>query len=218
MYAYVENSIIVDGPEDLPYSWRNVSNLPALSDAELLTLGWYPAVYDSIPAYDDMTQYVTGAWVVEATQVRYQYTLHNMTTQEKRARQTAFTASLNSVLTASIGQVQYLSNQKMNEFYGTNLLMNNLREQEIWNVKYAEAEGRTLRDAFFPILSSEASESGVSLSQFADAEWSKYQSFYTASSKIQTTANRAINIIKTSTTPEQAQNVVTNFTTFLTTI
>ncbi len=41
-YAYVEGGNIVEGPTMLPSSWRNISGLNNLSDAELLPLGWLP--------------------------------------------------------------------------------------------------------------------------------------------------------------------------------
>lgn len=44
MYCLVENSAVTDGPRELPHSWRNISNLPGLSDSELIALGWHPAV------------------------------------------------------------------------------------------------------------------------------------------------------------------------------
>lgn len=42
-YAYIENGVIVEVLQDLPESWRNVSNLNALASNEpiLKELGWY---------------------------------------------------------------------------------------------------------------------------------------------------------------------------------
>lgn len=51
MYALVENGNIVAGPCSLPPSWRNISNLPGLSDNELRVHGWLP-VRDEYAALD----------------------------------------------------------------------------------------------------------------------------------------------------------------------
>lgn len=47
-YCYVQNNEVVNGPKSLPTSWTDPStgdqhsNLNALSDSELLEIGWYP--------------------------------------------------------------------------------------------------------------------------------------------------------------------------------
>lgn len=47
MYALVENNKVVELHDDLPASWRNISGLPALSDEELVALGWYHVELDT---------------------------------------------------------------------------------------------------------------------------------------------------------------------------
>lgn len=42
MYAYVEGGVVANGPTVLPSSWRNVSGLNLMSDAELAAIGWLP--------------------------------------------------------------------------------------------------------------------------------------------------------------------------------
>lgn len=41
-YAYVKNGMIVEGPRNLPKSWKNVSGLNNLTDSALKELGWLP--------------------------------------------------------------------------------------------------------------------------------------------------------------------------------
>ena len=50
LYCYVQNNAVVDGPRNLPNTWTDpntgvtYSNFSSLSDADLLSLGWYPYV------------------------------------------------------------------------------------------------------------------------------------------------------------------------------
>lgn len=49
-YCYVESGVILEGPKALPKSWRNISGLDWLDDADLKALGWLPVrVVDGIP-------------------------------------------------------------------------------------------------------------------------------------------------------------------------
>jgi hypothetical protein len=41
-YGYVENGIVIEGPRQLPASWRNVSGLDKMSQAALKATGWLP--------------------------------------------------------------------------------------------------------------------------------------------------------------------------------
>ncbi len=59
LYCRVENNMVVEGPCALPKTWNNISNFPALSDAEKIARGWYP-VEGGEPAHDDTTQSLTG--------------------------------------------------------------------------------------------------------------------------------------------------------------
>jgi len=53
-YCLVEGSQLVQGPQSLPKSWRNVSGLHLSSTAELKEKGWLPAVIVE-PNYDATT-------------------------------------------------------------------------------------------------------------------------------------------------------------------
>lgn len=59
MYALVENNEVTR-IQGLPRSWKNVSNMHALSDAELKELGWFPCEINT-PQYDALTEYLSPA-------------------------------------------------------------------------------------------------------------------------------------------------------------
>lgn len=69
MYCLVENGVVTDGPTTLPTNWRNISNLPCLSDAELAPLGWLPVTPVTPPTYDPNTQSLTRTYAISATAV-----------------------------------------------------------------------------------------------------------------------------------------------------
>jgi len=69
MYCLVEGGVVTDGPRDLPTNWRNISNLPYLSDAELLPYGWLPVTPVTPPMYDPNTQSRTQILDISATAV-----------------------------------------------------------------------------------------------------------------------------------------------------
>ena len=54
-YCLIEKGEIIEGPKPLPTNWKNISNLPALSDAELKKLGWLPVEYPEL-FFDAATQ------------------------------------------------------------------------------------------------------------------------------------------------------------------
>ena len=83
-YALVEDGVVtkVGG---LPKSWKNISNLPKLSDAELKTFGWLPFTQTvaDITKYEvkDVTSYTISAnGVVGVEQKR------DMTSDEKKIK------------------------------------------------------------------------------------------------------------------------------------
>lgn len=46
-YCLVQNGVVVSGPRELPVSYGNVSNLNAMNDDELKTVGWLPYVLNA---------------------------------------------------------------------------------------------------------------------------------------------------------------------------
>jgi len=58
-YCYVKDGLILDGPRGLYKSWKNISGLNLMNDAQLLTVGWMP-VEEVVPPHDSATQYTEG--------------------------------------------------------------------------------------------------------------------------------------------------------------
>lgn len=54
-YCFVENGKIIEGPKPLPINWRHISNLPALSNDELVVIGWLLVEYPEL-VFDPATQ------------------------------------------------------------------------------------------------------------------------------------------------------------------
>ena len=47
-YCLVEKGAITEGPITLPKNWKNISNLPSLSNEDLLSFGWLPVTYSDV--------------------------------------------------------------------------------------------------------------------------------------------------------------------------
>lgn len=72
-YVYVENNVVKEGPMTLPRSWRNISGLNYMTDAELLAVGWKPYRIDEgqvNEVYTGSTVQVLATEVVETKQWR----------------------------------------------------------------------------------------------------------------------------------------------------
>lgn len=54
-YSLIEKGVMINTPQILPTNWRNISNLPKLSDVDLKILGWIPVEYQ-IDTFDTATQ------------------------------------------------------------------------------------------------------------------------------------------------------------------
>lgn len=75
-YCLVEQDAVTQGPQRLPATWGNYSNLrnnPPWTDAKLVGIGWYPTTIIT-PDYDPATQYL-GA---------YQFTIHAASVDAER--------------------------------------------------------------------------------------------------------------------------------------
>jgi len=81
-YCLVENGQIVYGPKKIPRSWRNISGLHLLGDAELKPLGWLPYDTGTPPAYNEATQYFSFVNVAGENSVTRSYTIVNYTQEE----------------------------------------------------------------------------------------------------------------------------------------
>lgn len=91
-YGYVEDGKIIEGPRSLPSSWRNISGLNNLSDAELLPLGWLPWRFVEVQG-----EVITGSVVeIAATEIIETQTRRDRTPEEiaseaaQKEQQTAF--------------------------------------------------------------------------------------------------------------------------------
>jgi hypothetical protein len=56
MYARIESDTVVEGPRNIPRSWRNISGMHHLPAEKLKMLGWYPVTDDIEPAFDPDTE------------------------------------------------------------------------------------------------------------------------------------------------------------------
>jgi len=68
-YVYVENGEVLEGPCNLPESWRNISGMAFVGEDRLLEIGWRP--YRFVPYEGDMTYKVSSGARVEITETEY---------------------------------------------------------------------------------------------------------------------------------------------------
>lgn len=79
LYVYIEGDVVQTEPATLPKSWKNISNLPAMSDNELWEIGWYPANV-IIPEYDTYYEYLSGyTYLMHADYVDATMVVHTIT-------------------------------------------------------------------------------------------------------------------------------------------
>lgn len=82
-YCLVENGAVVEGPRDLPVSWKNISGLNRASASELLDFGWYP-VEGEEPAVDETTQKIGARrFVIGVDKVTLEWDIDLKTAQDK---------------------------------------------------------------------------------------------------------------------------------------
>ena len=81
-YCLVENGKLMQGPERLPKSWRNVSGLHLASDAELKEKGWLP-YSETLVTVDTDEVKLTTTFVISADGVAGTENKRNMTDVEK---------------------------------------------------------------------------------------------------------------------------------------
>ena len=89
-YYLVESNKIIDGPRELPRSWRNVSGLDKATPTELLALGWCPSEVVGFEPFDEATQVRTGPVIeIMATKVIQRWTVRDLSTTELEERDDA---------------------------------------------------------------------------------------------------------------------------------
>lgn len=80
-YCYIEDGQIVEGPRQLPESWRNISGLNLLTKEELVERGWIPV--EETPATPTSTQSVESyKCVIVGGVVKKTWTLRDKTADE----------------------------------------------------------------------------------------------------------------------------------------
>lgn len=93
-YCLIDEGIVVDGPKPLPTNWRNISNLPSLSDVELKVLNWLPAVY-TILEFDPSTQKrLSDTYTIASDKVDIVYNFVDKTEEEIAADEAAASAAV----------------------------------------------------------------------------------------------------------------------------
>lgn len=159
MYCLVEGDQIAYGPTTLPTNWRNISNLPCLSDAELAPLGWLPVMEVAPPTYDPNTQSLTRTYAISATAVTPVFLVEKLSPEQVAAilaeRKVTATNQVNrdcGVFRASVG---------------TDIPF----QAEVYAEKRDEA-ARYLKDpkpdlAHYPYLTGEAASTGVTVPELA---------------------------------------------------
>jgi hypothetical protein len=85
MYSFVDKGI-PGAPQQLPNSWRNISNLSVLDDNKLLELGWYPVVEEKDPINPDLEKYIGPTYVLEDDHVASVWAIEPLTADDKQAR------------------------------------------------------------------------------------------------------------------------------------
>lgn len=73
---------ILRGPIALPVNWKNISNLQALSDEQLNSINWIPAVYPEL-IFDSATQKrLADTFTINGNQVDVIFNIENKTQEE----------------------------------------------------------------------------------------------------------------------------------------
>ena len=90
LYYLVESDKIIDGPRELPRSWRNISGLDRSTPTELLALGWCPIEDVGFEPFDAATQVRTGPVVrIGPTTVEQLWTVRDLSEVELEQRDDA---------------------------------------------------------------------------------------------------------------------------------
>lgn len=77
-YCYIENGEVVLANQELPKSWKNVSNFYLLPDSMLKTYGWMPLVVEN----ENKPVFVSSSYIVAENVVREVIVTRDKTQQE----------------------------------------------------------------------------------------------------------------------------------------
>ncbi len=110
-YCLVEGGVIVDGPKDIPKSWKNITGFYKLDNTQLKNYGWLP-YNNSSPDYNLDTQYLTSIKVITSDAVNETYTINNYTEEQLVL---ILTEKKNKIFTQINADVNYY----INKYYDT---------------------------------------------------------------------------------------------------
>lgn len=210
IYALVKNGVIIEGPKTLPINWENVSNLPALTDAQLLALGWYPSFLTAAPAYDNLEFKLVSEWVIGDTSITQTHTIVALTQQEKDTVQFNLTQSLWELTASALLEIDSRSRDKVNEFMGGNHELFQQQEREIREIMWRQDAGQNIKQGFYPTVKELAQDEGVSFGQYVQAKWDDLQPYYTQSSHVETRRRKAHKLMKTVSSSVQVDYILAN--------
>lgn len=106
LYCYVKDGKVLIEPRTLPHSWKNISGLHLMSDADLAKIGWLLYVNEPLECDQD-TQYLTSERVIDATTVTESYTVNDYTPQEMESRIVALKETRKKEIRAECEAVNY---------------------------------------------------------------------------------------------------------------
>lgn len=81
-YCLIENGEILEGPKLLPTNYKNISNLPSLSDEDLKLLGWLPVSYPELVFDPAVQNRLEDTYVIQDTVVEVVFNFVDKTQEE----------------------------------------------------------------------------------------------------------------------------------------
>lgn len=211
LYAEVINNVIVWGPSPLPYSYKNISNIGALTDVQLANINIYPAFRIAAPVYDEFEYNLQSQWVFTGVQVEQSYSLFTKTTQEKRDYLDAQTASFQGLLTNSLSEINTRADVKLNSMYGATTKDSFfLMEREIREIKYITDASQSVTESRYPIVKAQADRVATPLVTYALTQWTRLQSFYSKSADIEVKRSDGIEQMQQASNSQHVNDILDN--------
>lgn len=96
-YCLIKDDRIVEGPMVLPVNYGNTSNLPALSDEELVNIGWIKVVYPKDVADRSLQVKEPDTYNINKDYVEVVFHYRGKTTEELAAELEPKTLELNDM-------------------------------------------------------------------------------------------------------------------------
>ena len=112
MYALVKNGKVESVQDNLPVSYKNVSNFHKMPEDKLPEYGWYPVdVHD--PGFDPETEKYESTDVVRGNRVQRTYRAVPMSTDERKAAKKATADRRMSKSSKDIGMIVLAMAEKL---------------------------------------------------------------------------------------------------------